>query len=262
MKSLDLLSQLPKNPAEFLDRVSAIFNSRWESSFKGHPQYRTVGVEEGMELLQRAIGLGLGQVFDETALARIETQVSERQAALPADAPFGRFHNGDALLGRLCYAVSRALRPGIVAETGVCYGVTSAYLLAALDANRDGHLYSIDLPPLGKNGDDFVGWMVPNDLRSRWTLRRGTSRRLLGPLLEQVGHVDLFIHDSLHTYRNMAAEFEAAWPALRPGGILISDDIEGNEAFHELMRSGKPELSLVIQEKNKTALLGIAVKSR
>jgi hypothetical protein len=156
--------------------------------------------------------------------------------------------------------MTRAIRPSVVIETGVCYGVTSAYLLAALDANGEGHLYSIDLPPLGKNGEDYVGWLVPKELQKRWTLRRGASQRILGPLIAELGSVDIFIHDSLHTYKNMKHEFETAWPALRSGGVLIADDIEGNAAFLQLAQSKDLDRSIVIREKNKDALLGVAVK--
>ena len=42
--------------------------------------------------------------------------------------PFGSFHNGTPTLGQLCYLVCRYLRPHNVVETGVAYGVTSAYI--------------------------------------------------------------------------------------------------------------------------------------
>lgn len=260
MKSLELLSQLQRSPSEFLDRVSAIVSVRWESSFRARTSYQTVGIEEGLEYLIEIFGAGIVTTLREPNLTEIESRVSAKQAELPRNAPFARFHDGDALLGRLCYAIARSIRPRAAVETGVCYGVVSAYLLAALEANRDGHLFSIDLPPLGKNGDDYIGWLVPRELRRRWTLDRGTSRRLLGPLVERLRSIDMFVHDSQHTYRNMRFEFETVWSALRHGGVLISDDIEGNAAFSELSRSNEIARSVVIREKNKKALLGIAVK--
>lgn len=262
MKSLELFSTLRRSPEEFLDRMSAIFFRHWESSFGGQPEYRTVGVDQGIESLSGALGEEFAKALAEPGLAEIEHRVTEKQTQMPANAPFAKYHNGDALLGRMCYAVCRALRPGTIVETGVCYGVTSAYLLAALEANGDGHLESIDLPPLAKNGDDFVGWLVPGDLAHRWSLHRGASARLLRPLVARLGPIDLFVHDSLHTYKNMRAEFEGVWPALRAGGILISDDVQGNGAFLELARSKDVSMSAVIQEKNKPALLGVAVKRK
>ena len=58
----------------------------------------------------------------------------------------------------------------------------------------------------------------------------------------------------------MRREFEAVWPHLRPGGVLISDDVEGNVAFEEL--GARPDIARVaiVQEQGKDALLGIAVK--
>lgn len=49
-------------------------------------------------------------------------------------------------LGALVYAIVRVLKPEIVVETGVASGLSSAYILQALEENRKGKLYSIDLP--------------------------------------------------------------------------------------------------------------------
>jgi predicted O-methyltransferase YrrM len=200
--------------------------------------------------------------LNEDSLTKIERHVKHRQVELPANAPFGLFHNGDPWLARLCYLAVRMIRPTKVVETGVCYGVTSAYLLAAMNENNHGQLHSIDLPPLGTNGDDYVGWLVPNELKHRWMLHRGTSDRLLRSLVTNLGALDLFIHDSLHTCKNMTQEFETSWPVLRAGGILISDDIEGNDAFLKMINLRKPELSVVMKGKNKNSLFGVAVKGK
>jgi hypothetical protein len=260
MKSLQLLSLVPRRPKEFIERTSAIIASRWESVHTARPEYKPVSPEDARRLLSAAMGTCIDGFLHEPALATVEVGVLERRKRLPAEAPFGSFHNGDSLLGRFCYAACRALKPKAVMETGVCYGVTSSYLLQALKENGSGALHSIDLPPLGKNGDDYVGWLVPNELRNPWTLHRGTSGRLLPPLLAELGQIDLFIHDSLHTYGNMKMEFTAAWAALGAGGLLISDDVEGNRAFLELMQREDASFAAVVQERTKKALLGLAVK--
>ena len=43
--------------------------------------------------------------------------------------------------------------------------------------------------------------------------------------------MDIFIHDSDHTYLNMMVEFRAAWELLRPGGYLVSDDSSTNDSI-------------------------------
>jgi predicted O-methyltransferase YrrM len=262
LKSVQLFSLLPRRPAEFLDRASAAISAQWELSFGRRPDYEAVGVHEGVARLRDVIEQ---QAFDESTdlpLMEFESRLRERLSELPADAPFARYHNGDTLLGQICYAIARAIRPSVVVETGVCYGVTSSYLLKALEINSKGHLHSIDLPPLGKNGDDYVGWLIPDDLRARWTIHRGASGRLLGPLLEGVKEIDLFVHDSLHTYRNMSDEFAAAWSSLRPGGLLVSDDIQYNSAFMQLTSRPDVRHSVVLKEQSKGSLLGVAVKAR
>ena len=134
----------------------------------------------------------------------------------------------------LQYAAVRAFQPSIVVETGVANGISSAYLLLAIQANRRGTLYSIGLNdpqylPAGKP----LGWAVPQELRSPWKLLVGDSRTILPSLLNKIGSTDIFIHDSLHTYEHMLWEFRVAYPHLRPGGLLFSDDAKWNSAFSE-----------------------------
>jgi predicted O-methyltransferase YrrM len=130
------------------------------------------------------------------------------------------------------YAVIRALKPDAVVETGVANGISSTYILLALEKNQKGQLHSIDigddtyLPPGGQ-----TGWVVPCWLRHRWMLHLGDARALLAPLLAELGNVDVFIHDSLHTYDHMMFEFQTAYPHVRPGGVLFADDASWNSAF-------------------------------
>lgn len=259
-KTLQLISLIPSSPAEFFDHVSAIVSSRWERGRSKRVAYRPTSLQEVVRTLSSDLGSNFAECFLEPSLEQIELGVRQGQLLLSRDGPFEAFHNGDSALARLCYATTRALKPRLVLETGVCYGVTSAYILKALDTNQVGNLHSVDLPPLGKDGDKHVGRLIPPELRGRWTLHRGVSGRVLSPLLARLGSIDLFIHDSLHTYRNMQREFEAAWPHLRPGGVLISDDVEGNAAFQELAERSDIANFAVVQEQGKDALLGIAVK--
>jgi predicted O-methyltransferase YrrM len=149
------------------------------------------------------------------------------------------------------------MRPQVVLETGVAFGVTSAFILAALRQNGQGMLHSIDLPPLARDADRFVGAAIPETLKPRWHLHRGSTRRLLPRTLHAVQAVDIFVHDSLHTYRNMSWEFDQVWPRLGPGGMIIADDIQGNSAFEELL-SRDIEVHAVIRERAKGSLFGVA----
>jgi predicted O-methyltransferase YrrM len=129
------------------------------------------------------------------------------------------------------WEAAHTLKPDVVVETGVARGLTSALILDALEENGKGHLYSIDLPPLHEL---TIGEAVTDSLTHRWTYLRGSSRELLPSLAGALKPVDIFIHDSLHTYWTMRFEFSWALEHLRPGGMLISDDIESNAAFDKL----------------------------
>ena len=137
----------------------------------------------------------------------------------------------------LQYAAVRALNPEVIVETGVASGVSSSYLLLALQKNGRGILHSIELGdsrylPSGKP----PGWIVPEWLKARWDLRIGDSRVLLPQLLQEIHEIDIFIHDSLHTYDQMLWEYRAAYPSIRPGGLLLSDDAAWNHAFPEFCK--------------------------
>jgi predicted O-methyltransferase YrrM len=138
----------------------------------------------------------------------------------------------------------------VAVETGVCNGVSTAFLLLALERNEGGRLYSVDLPEVageeyesgtfwdGKGGAVIPagkepGWMIPPELRGRWELVLGRSQDELPPLLERVGEIDFFMHDSEHSYECMSFEFDTAWQALRPGGALVADDVTVNSAWDE-----------------------------
>lgn len=135
------------------------------------------------------------------------------------------------------YALVRALQPEMVVETGVANGVSTSYVLLAMEKNGRGHLHSIDIgDPASVPPGLAPGWAVPERLRGRWTMHLGDTRKLLPPLLERLGTLDLFIHDSLHTYEHMMFEFECAWPHIRPGGFLIADDALWNASFEDFAR--------------------------
>ncbi|MFC1948740.1 class I SAM-dependent methyltransferase [Chloroflexota bacterium] len=131
-------------------------------------------------------------------------------------------------LGTVLYAICRKLEPDFMVETGVASGVSSAHILCALEENTQGMLYSIDLPMGGQSG-----WVIPDYLRHRWQLLQGRSSDTLKPLLEKLEIIDIFLHDSAHSYRNMLWEFQTAWTYLKTGGLLLSHNIDSNDAFFD-----------------------------
>jgi predicted O-methyltransferase YrrM len=149
--------------------------------------------------------------------------------------------------------VLRHVQPQVAVETGVANGFSTAFALLALDRNGQGRLHSVDLPrEVGRDYESGTfyegegragipsgsepGWLIPPELKERWRLILGRTQEELPPLLEQLGTVDSFMHDSEHSFDCMWFEYNEAWPHLRAGGVLLSDDVNSTEAFSRFSR--------------------------
>jgi hypothetical protein len=184
---------------------------------------------------------------------------------------FKSWNDGDAGFVRAIWCLVRHLKPRSVVETGVAHGVTSRVILEALERNRDGHLWSIDRPPMEPEWKRQIGIAVGPGLQDRWSYILGSSRRRLPILLAQLGQIDLFIHDSLHSERNVRFEVDRAWAVLRPGGAIVVDDIDVNRGFHSFTQSLSGHCSLVCEAEplrpdfrrlNEKGMFGIVLKER
>ena len=255
-----LLALLRRNRGEVSDRLLTFADFQTDR-FRRKASMTHASPTECRRRLGGALHGNLDAFLHEAALLEIERQVTEGRRVLSANPAFGMIHAADMSLARLCYAVCRLRKPSVVVETGVAHGVSSAFLLKALSANGSGELWSIDLPPLAEGADDQVGRLVPADLRPRWHLLRGRSRHLLPKLVSELPAIDLFLHDSLHTHRNITFEFRTVWPKLSPGGLLLSDDVELNRAFENF--AGRPDVALALTsgQEAKSAVFGVLVKS-
>ncbi|MFW5904419.1 MAG: class I SAM-dependent methyltransferase [Candidatus Saliniplasma sp.] len=172
---------------------------------------------------------------------KISDKIDEEFKSLP-----DKYHPAD--LGKesaiLLYSLILEQKPETIVETGVCNGLSSSVILKALEDNDKGRLISIDLP--AKAGSDDIsedrtgavippykesGWVVPNHLRSRWTLRIGDTFKETPKIFEKIGTTDMFIHDSDHSYEGMMFEFSLAWRHLKDNGFLLADNIGMSDAF-------------------------------
>jgi predicted O-methyltransferase YrrM len=176
---------------------------------------------------------------------------------------YGEYSDAEMSLARAAWCVALHRRPSIVLETGVARGVTSRVVLEALSRNGRGHLWSIDLPhPFDRSLHAQTGAAIPASFRSRWTYVKGSSRRRLPGLLRELGKIDLFIHDSLHTARNTRFEMERTLSVLSPGGIMIVDDIGTHQAFADFVREFPSLKSVVCPHSDRAgSFFGIVQKT-
>lgn len=242
----------PGTVLEVRDRLAGYADLLLDRALGRRPGYETAGWDETLRDLEARLG-PVAAVLGEPALREVEEDTRRLFAGSRSADVFSPRWAVDSLLARCCYVVCRLLEPDVVVETGVAYGVSSAFVLKALEVNGRGALYSIELPPL-RRGSSW-GAAVPEPLRHRWTVHRGSSARVLPGLLREIEAPDVFLHDSLHTNRNMRREFEAVWPRLRPGGAVLADDVERNGAFGGLRREG-PAFWRVVRDRESRPLSG------
>ena len=128
------------------------------------------------------------------------------------------------------YAGVHTMRGPFIAETGVGPGSTTTAILEASKPFR-GKLFSFDLGiKYGESEDRPVGFLVPEDLKDRWTLVLGDTKKTLSGKLSYFGPFDVFFHDSEHTYDHVAFELETAYANLRKKFLIVVDNFDWTEA--------------------------------
>jgi predicted O-methyltransferase YrrM len=174
------------------------------------------------------------KLLEEYRTSDYATWYRERHQELHPGSRESRMGTSGMFTCELLYMLVRAVRPQMVVETGVLYGASSGHMLAALAANGTGRLYSIDLGC--SPGEPPHDLFVHPDLRTRWEYIVGDTRRELPLLLARLGRIDMFHHDSLHTFAHMTWEYETASAHLAPEGILASHDVLTADSLRGIFR--------------------------
>lgn len=169
------------------------------------------------------------------------------------------FYDASNEFASLCYIMVRIKKPSIIVETGVGRGVTSFYILKALEKNNKGQLYSIDLPVLSKKAERDIGVLIPDNLKARWHLTLGPGTQVMRKLKNKYGTIDIFVHDSNHYYLNQLAEYKIAINWLSDDGVLISDDIS-NDSLIDVNKNYSYKILTIKQ--SKPSYIGMLLKNQ
>lgn len=141
------------------------------------------------------------------------------------------------------YAVARAAEVRLAVETGTAAGASALYLSHAMQRNGGGRLHSVDVV----DDDLQIGVMVSRDLRPHVDFHRGNSLEVLPGIFRTQAPIDLFVHDSLHEYSHMMAEYELALGAVRSGGVIASHDVMHSNAWRHFLRRHRLERAAEIR---------------
>lgn len=124
-----------------------------------------------------------------------------------------------------------------VVETGMATGISTVLILKALEPGSK--LYTLDpggyaYPPYRNIVDMHFGLAramddIPTD---KWAPIPKTSWDVLEGTLEDLGEIDVFLHDSDHERPCQDFEYATAWPYIKPTGFMLSDDYTWGDPPH------------------------------
>lgn len=164
----------------------------------------------------------------QTACKTIEKNANQKLEALGLDLGGG----GNYFL---LYFFVRHFRPACVVETGVAAGWSSQAILTALHKNNDqGKLFSSDFPYFRyKNPEQYVGYVVEDEMKDKWSLYIDGDRNNLPEIAKQVSEVNLFHYDSDKSYIGREYASSMLLPKLSQDAVVIFDDIQDNNHFKD-----------------------------
>jgi hypothetical protein len=262
------MAVLASNPAEVWTRVRETYVAEREQR---RPQCQYESDENWEARLHEHLGVSWPCKFTSEFWSLWSEVVCEMESKGIRAGPmsFGSWNDGDAGFVRALWCLAHHLKPKDVVETGVAHGFTSRFILEALQRSSAGHLSSIDLPPIEREWRTQVGVAVGGRFADRWSYIEGSSRLRLPKLLAHLGQIDLFVHDSLHSERNVRFEMDRAWAVLKPGGALVVDDVDANWGFRSFTQTFSGHQSMVCEAEplhpdprrfNEKGLFGIILK--
>lgn len=127
------------------------------------------------------------------------------------------------------YCIVRLRKPRLAVETGTHDGLGSSVLGRALYRNaQEGHpgeLLTFDIMPES-------GWLINPSLMGSYRIVLGDTRSTLVRTLTG-RQVDVFIHDSQHTYENESFEMETVSRYLSSGAVIQSDNAHSCTAMKD-----------------------------
>lgn len=192
----------------------------------------------------------ISAAYSESVSDLLEVQVSLPGSADPRKSDgrlYPNFYDSGPRFLDLIESLVLKHQPRIVVETGVAHGLSTRRILQAMELagkSEDYRLHSVDIDPRVRS-KELLG-------HPKWSFHLLAPSTNLETIFSDIGSVDLFLHDSEHSYDNQMYEYELAYSYLRPGGILLSDDISWSNAFKDFCErySLRP---LILSEAPKVA---------
>jgi predicted O-methyltransferase YrrM len=177
----------------------------------------------------------MGGIFheDPTEINQHLTQ-SQINPVLNSGQFYPLFYNSNPRTLELLEILIRKIRPTTVVETGVANGESTRRILSVFrELNlTESKLFSFDVDPRVASGELFSN--------PQFNFVLVDSQNKFSNGMKDIGLIDLFYHDSDHSYINQMLEYDTAWDILNPqNGVLVSDDINWSNAFLDFCKKVK-----------------------
>jgi hypothetical protein len=140
--------------------------------------------------------------------------------------------NSGTELQHILTALVILTKPEVVVETGTANGASAAAILAGLEYNKAGHLWSFDIKPANP-------LLVEDRLKQRASFVKvsgkesNLSKQLLDIKRSNKGF-SIFLHDADHSFLGQQSDYKLA----KSNGfdLILSDDIDASLAFCEFAK--------------------------
>ncbi|HBV16930.1 class I SAM-dependent methyltransferase [Chryseobacterium carnipullorum] len=211
------------------------------NAFKGKDKTNSWASERSVsqtEAVSRLFGLDISEFRN--GYADVLKTAAQREQDCPVKM------GGPGALELIYYACEFTQAKNVV-ETGVAYGWSSLASLLSL-VKRNGILYSSDMPYLAQDGDQYVGYVVPDNLKRSWKLFRFADKESLPKIFAENSVFDVLHYDSDKSYNGRMWAYEALYKHLKKGGVFISDDIGDNSAYQDFCEKNNIDTTVVEYE--------------
>lgn len=186
----------------------------------------------------------------ENEYSELETELARRYETMERQLNYPLWYSVERETSFLIYAVCRLNSPANVLETGVADGRSSFFWLRAMMKNGKGKLNSVDV-------SEDVGQLLQEEEKNYWSLHilKAPQRASFNRMLDSIAPLDIFFHDSDHTYGWQIFEYRVALKKISPDGIFLSDDVDHNLAFFDLCKANDRKPFLLMDTRKVTGML-------
>jgi predicted O-methyltransferase YrrM len=130
--------------------------------------------------------------------------------------------------GRLLYALTRAARPATVVEFGTSFGISTAYLAAAVTDNGTGHVFTTELSPVKIAAAEAN--LEDAGLAAVVTVLPGDALETLSAVHGPVGLV------FLDGWKDLCLPvLRLLEPRLAPGALVVADDVDSHASMADYL---------------------------